>query len=290
MFLYANMSDMNKEMHTMSILQQARKATDKVRPPMLTIIASKGVGKTTLAGMFPNPVFIQAEDGSEVFEQWEDDVQPALLPPLMNEQSARMTVLSTIGELLKTDHDFKTLVFDAITSMNLLFEKELCKLDNVTNVGDASGGFHKGYLTIANWHMDIIRGCERLRDEKGMSIVFLGHSAITKIKNSPDESSEYAIWGLDMYAKSANVYLNNSSGVYYLTKEKFITGAETNKKGQTTKFGRATESGNRILVTSGDGKTGYIDAKDRYGLDPEIPVPHGTNPLLTQINFFKTQA
>ena len=274
----------------MSILQQARKATDKVRPPMLTIIASKGVGKTTLAGMFPNPVFIQAEDGSEVFEQWEDDVQPALLPPLMNEQSARMTVLGTIGELLKTEHDFKTLVFDAITSMNLLFEKELCKLDNVTNVGDASGGFHKGYLTIANWHMDIIRGCERLRDEKGMAIVFLGHSAITKIKNSPDESSEYAIWGLDMYAKSANVYLNNSSGVYYLTKEKFIIGAETNKKGQTTKFGRATESGNRILVTSGDGKTGYIDAKDRYGLDPEIPVPHGTNPLLTQIKFFKTQA
>lgn len=272
----------------MSILQQARKATDKVRPPMLTIIASKGVGKTTLAGMFPNPVFIQAEDGSEVFEQWEDDVQPALLPPLMNEQSARMTVLSTIGELLKTEHDFKTLVFDAITSMNLLFEKELCKLDNVTNVADCSGGFHKGYLTIANWHMDIIRGCERLRDEKGMAIIFLGHSAITKIKNSPDESSEYAIWGLDMYAKSANVYLNNSSGVYYLTKEKFITGAETNKKGQTTKFGRATESGNRILVTSGDGKTGYIDAKDRYGLDPEIPVEHGENPLLKLIPFYTT--
>ena len=257
---------------------------------MLTIIASKGVGKTTLAGLFPNPVFIRGEDGSEVFEEWESDVQPTLLPPLMYEQSARMAVLSTIGELLKTEHDFKTLVFDAITSMNLLFEKELCKTDNVSNVGDASGGFHKGFLTIANWHMDIIRGCEKLRDDKGMTIVFLGHSAITKIKNSPDESSEYAVWGLDMHQKSANVYLNNSSGVYYLTKEKFVVGAETNKKtGATTKFGRATESGNRVLITSGDGKTGYIDCKDRYGLDPEIPVAHGTNPLLTQIKFFNTQ-
>jgi hypothetical protein len=272
----------------MSILQQATKA--KVRPPMLTIIASKGVGKTTLAGLFPNPVFIRGEDGSEVFEEWDEDVQPTLLPPLMYEQSARMTVLSTIGELLKTEHNFKTLVIDAITSMNLLFEKELCKLDGVSNVGDASGGFHKGFLTIANWHMDIIRGCEKLRDDKNMAIVFLGHSAITKIKNSPDESSEYAVWGLDMHQKAANVYLNNSSGVYYLTKEKFITGAETNKKGQTTKFGRVTSSGNRVLITSGDGKTGYIDCKDRYGLDPEIPVEHGTNPLLTQIKFFNTQA
>ena len=275
----------------MSILQQARKATDKIRPPMLTIIASKGVGKTTLAGMFPSPVFIQAEDGSEVFEQWEDDVQPALLPPLMNEQSARMAVLQTIGALLKEEHSFKTLVFDAITSMNLLFEKEIAKNYDVTNVADAAGGFHKGYDEVKNWHMDVIRGCERLRNEKNMAIIFLGHSTITKIKNSPDESSEYAIWGLDMYAKSANVYLNNSSGVYYLTKEKFITGAEINKKtGKQTKFGRATESGNRILVTSGDGKTGYIDAKDRYGLDPEIQVPHGTNPLLDQIKFFKQEA
>lgn len=274
----------------MSILQQVRKATDKIRPPMLTIIASKGVGKTTLAGMFPKPIFIQAEDGSEVFEQWEDDVQPALLPPLMGEQSARMTVLNTIGSLLKEDHNYETLVFDAITSMNLLFEKELCKIDNVTNVGDASGGFHKGFLTVANWHLDIIRGCERLRDEKNMTIVFLGHSAITKIKNSPDEASEYAIWGLDMSPKSANIYLNNSSGVYYLTKEKFITGAETDRKGRQTKFGRATESGTRVLVTSGDGKTGYIDCKDRYGLPPEITVEQGTNPLLTHIKFFNTQA
>lgn len=273
----------------MSILQQATKS--KVRPPMLTIIAAKGVGKTTLAGLFPKPIFIRAEDGSEVFEDWADDVQPTLLPPLMSEQSARMTVLQTIGELLKVDHDFKTLVFDAVTSMNLLFEKELCKLDNVSNVGEASGGFHKGFLTIANWHLDIIRGCERLRDEKNMTIVFLGHSAITKIKNSPEESSEYAIWGLDMNPKSANIYLNNSSGVYYLTKEKFIVGAETNRKtGATTKFGRATETGKRILVTNGDGKTGYIDCKDRYGLPSEIEVEHGTNPLLTHIKFFNSQA
>ncbi len=132
----------------MSILQQATKV--KVRPPMLTIIASKGVGKTTLAGLFPSPIFIRAEDGSEVFEDWSEDVQPTLLPPLMNEQSARMTVLKTIGELLNEEHNFKTLVFDAITSMNLLFEKELCKLDGVTNGGDESGGFHKGFLTIAN--------------------------------------------------------------------------------------------------------------------------------------------
>lgn len=92
-----------------------------------------------------------------------------------------------------------------------------------------------------------------------------------------------------MHAKPASVYLNGSDGVYYLTKEAFIVGAEVNKRtGATTKYGRKTESGNRVLITSGDGKTGYIDAKDRYKLPAEIPVEHGENPLLKLISFYTT--
>lgn len=267
--------------HEMSILNTVTKATPK--PPMITLIGHKGTGKTSLAGLFPKAIIIRAEDGATVFESWDEEVQPALLPPLGKKPYSE--TIAIITELLTQEHDFKTLVIDSITALNLLFEKEICTKYDVTNVADAAGGFHKGYLEVANWHMDVIRGCDALR-KKGIAIVFLGHSIISKIKNSPDESSEYAVWGLDMYAKSANVYLNNCDAVYYLTKEKFITGAETNKKGQTTKFGRVTESGERILITNSDGKTGYIDAKDRYSIGNEIPVPHGTNPLLDLIPFF----
>lgn len=271
----------------MSILSAVTKATPK--PPMLTIIASKGVGKTTLAGLFPKPIFIRAEDGTSVFEQWDESLQPALLPVLQHQAEPYENVLQTIGALLKEDHDYKTLVIDTITMLNILFEKQIAKRDGVETVADACGGFHKGYTLVSSWHSEIIRGCDRLRAEKGMAIVFLGHSAIVKIKQNPEDSTEYAVWGLDMYQKSASIYLNNSDGVYYLTKEKFVTGAETNRKGQTTKFGRMTETGKRQLITSSDGKTGYIDAKDRYSIDAEIEVPHGTNPLLTQIKFFNTE-
>lgn len=271
----------------MSLLSQVEKPKEKA--PMITIVGSAGVGKTSLAGLFPNSLFVKFEDGTSVFESWDEDVKPSTLD-LTASTDPLADIKSLISELGKTEHEFKAVVFDSITKLNTMMEVKICKDYEVKNIGEAAGGFQKAFDEVASWHLKFIEWCDYLRKVKNISIIFLSHSDIIRIKQSPDETSEYHVYGIQMHKKSSVIYRNYCDGVYYLTKEKFITGAETNKKGQTTKFGRATESGNRILVTSGDGKTGYIDCKDRYGLDPEIQVPHGTNPLLTQIKFFNTQA
>ncbi len=271
----------------MSHLSQVKKPEPKA--PMITIVGSAGTGKTSLAGRFPNALLVALEDGTSVFEGWEESEKPQTLD-LSGSDDIQSSLKALISELGTQEHDFKTIVFDSITALNLMYEAKLCKDYKVATVADAAGGYFKGYTEVASMHEKFIGWCDYLRKAKGFSIVFLSHIEIEKIKNSPDETSEYAVFGIGMYRKSAAMYRNFCDGVYYLTKEKFITGAESDRKGKQTKFGRATESGNRVLITSGDGKTGYIDAKDRYGLDPEIPVPHGTNPLLTQIRFFNTQA
>ena len=89
-----------------------------------------------------------------------------------------------------------------------------------------------------------------------------------------------------MHRKSAQVYVANSDAVIYIKQEEFITGAETNRKGQTTKYGRSMQTGQRVLVTSGDGLIGYVDAKNRYGMDNEIPLNLGENPILQYIKHF----
>lgn len=268
----------------MSILQQASKPVAKA--PMITVIGSAGTGKTSLAGLFPKPLFIQAESGEAVFESWDDEVKPVILS-VEGKKTPFEYTLEIIKELYTTDHEFKTIVFDSITAFNLLLEKQIVADDGATNMGDACGGYQKAFMVSASKHLQLINAFDALRKHKNIAIVYLGHSEVIKMKNNPDDASEYAVFGLAMHQKSAANYINNCDAVLYLTKEKFIMGAETNKKtGATTKFGRATESGNRVLITSGDGKTGYISAKNRYSLEPEIPVPHGTNPLLTQLKFF----
>lgn len=258
------------------------------KAPILTIIAPPGAGKTTLAATFPKAIFIRGEDGSAALANLEN--KPAMFPLLINEQSPRMAVLHMIGELLTQEHEFKTLVFDAVTSMNILFERELAKRDNVQNVVESCGGFQKCYDELKAWHLKIFEGCERLRNEKGMTIVFLAHTEIRNIKNSPEESSNYSVWAMDMHHKPSSIYINNSDAVIYMVKEKFVTGVTVDRKGNQTSKGRVTESGDRKLITSSDGQTGFISAKNRFDLPTELEINKGENPLLNLIPFFNSQA
>jgi hypothetical protein len=46
------------------------------------------------------------------------------------------------------------------------------------------------------------------------------------------------------------------------------------------------QTGQRVLVTSGDGRVGYVNAKNRFNLEPEIQFDKGENPLLTEIKYY----
>lgn len=277
----------------MSFLAAAKKAQPK--PPIITIIASPGAGKSTLGALFPSPIFIQAEDGSSVFENWEEDAQPTLLSPLPKArkdqagnmaQSTYETLKNQLRELLTAEHDYKTLVVDAVTSMSRLLEAEIALRDGVGTVADAAGGFHKGYIELAQQHAEIVYMCSVLRKKKNMAIVFLGHLGTEKVKNRPDDAAQYNVYSLDMHKDSSAIYVSQSDAVIYIKNQEFVTGQETNKKGQVTKFGRAIQTGERVLITSGDGMMGFVSAKNRYGMDNEIPLPLGTNPLLPFIRHF----
>lgn len=280
----------------MSFLQNVKKPA--ARPPMITIVGTPGTGKTTLGALFPGAVIMPTEDGTSVFENWADEVQPDVLPRVPKAQldgtgnmarSSRQTVIAMLDELMTDDHPYQTMVIDSITTLAGMFEAEISLRDGVGTVGEAAGGFHKGYTEVASWHAELIYKCEQLRAVKGMAIVFLAHTGIKKIRNRPDAAADYSVFSLDMDGQALSAYVAQSDAVLYLTKEEFVSGSETNKRGQTTKFGRVQQTGRRTLITTGDGKIGYVNAKNRYGMPAELEVPHGENPITQYIKFYSQQ-
>ena len=275
----------------MSYLQQAKKAHPTA--PIITIVGFPGTGKTTLGGLFPSSIFIQAENASTVFETMPVDQQPTFMPPLTRSDKKRGVKTSDVirdqlRELVTVEHPFKTVVFDSVTALNDLFEHEVVEYDNknADSIGNAAGGYHKGYDVVASMHAEVRRYCEHLR-LKGMAVIFLSHTGIVKMKNRPDETSEYTAFSLGMNEKSRSVYVKYSDAVLYLKSQQIITGGEENRKGQTVKAARVMTTGDRILITSSDGTVGYIDAKNRYdGMPQEIPVEPGQNPIMQYVPFY----
>jgi len=265
------------------------------KPPIITLVGLAGTGKTTLAAMFPNPVFIQAEESGAVFDSWPEESKPDLFPLLPSsksnaakkgvlEVSTRASFKDQLRYLITTQHNYQTLVIDSASALHRMLENELCVRDNVDNVADSCGGFHKGYIALADWHLEIMKILNMLRN-RGMTIIILCHTGIQRLKNRPDED-DYTVYSLDINEKSVPVYVNYSDAILYIAKNEFVKGKVVDKKGAITKWGKIVQTGDRKIITTGDGKVGFVHAKNRYNMPAEIPFNQGENPLLQYISFF----
>ena len=106
----------------MSINLKSLSKPDKQRPVIMTIFGEGGLGKTTLAAMFPKPVFIRTEDGTASLTG-NDNV--SLFPLATSTQD----VLDAIETLGTEKHEFKTLVIDSITQLATLIEAVIVAAD-----------------------------------------------------------------------------------------------------------------------------------------------------------------
>jgi len=85
----------------MSDWQEALIKGKQELPPRVCIYGGHGIGKSTLASLFPRPIFISTEDGLSSL-----DVTSFPRAETISD------VASNIKTLIKEEHDFKTVVLD----------------------------------------------------------------------------------------------------------------------------------------------------------------------------------
>lgn len=142
-------------------------------PPRVCLYGTHGIGKSTIAAQFPNPIFISTEDGIDSLD--------VISFPRANHIN---DVVGSIKTLIKEEHDFKTVVLD---SVDWLVEP-LIVTDIEATHDEKELAYGKGQMLVAESFREILQGMDALRRKRNMNVVLLAHAQIVKFESPMTES------------------------------------------------------------------------------------------------------
>jgi hypothetical protein len=117
----------------------------------------------------------------------------------------------------------------------------------------------QGYdVALADWR-NLLNGLDRLRAQRRMSILALGHTKINTFKNP--EGADYDRYAVDVHHKSWGLTHKWADLVLFAN---FVAHVDA-RKGDGK--GKAKGGGRRVLYTT---RTAAYDAKNRHGLPEQI--------------------
>lgn len=238
------------------MLEQAKIQEDQ-KNMICTITGDSGVGKTSFAATFPKPLFICVEDGIKSIPK---EKRPPSLPLVRNVDNLWAQLKAVIDE----QHDYKTIVIDSVTQLDILFTEKVLTDSNTNNIARAEGGFGAGYSALSALHARVRRFGEKCLS-KGLNVVFIAHADMQMI-DLPD-AEPYSRYTVKLHKKSLSHYVDNVDLVGQVRLESFI---DKDKR-------KAKSDGTRVLrcYANVSGIT-----KNRYGITKDIELKPFANPFI----------
>ncbi|MDT2770527.1 ATP-binding protein [Enterococcus pseudoavium] len=208
----------------------------------------EGIGKSTFASQFPDPLFIDTEDSTLHMDVKRFD------------KPTSWEMLKQQVDYVKQNRPCQTLVIDTMD-----WAEDLCKRHlmaaNGWNAID-SEGYGKKFVALAEQMGGLLNKLSEVID-MGINVVVTAHAMLRK-KEEPDEMGAFDRYELKLEKKTAPLVKEWADMVLFANyKTTVITDSKTNSKKAT--------GGQRMMYTT---HRPAWDAKNRIGLADELPFEY----------------
>ena len=215
------------------------------------IYGPEGVGKTTLAGMFPGVVFIDTEGSTKHM-----DVARFDAPQELSDVHEQLTWV------LGNSEQIGTVVIDTVDWLEKLIFQAVCAEKKIQNIEDI--GYGKGYVYAKQKMQQILELLDAIVAH-GVHVVLVCHSMIRKFEQ-PDEMGSYDRYMLKLNEKNIAPIVKEWLDMLLFCNYK--TDVVTASDGKTKK---ARGGQKRIMYAN---HSACWDAKNRFGLPDEMPMDY----------------
>lgn len=220
--------------------------------PVKTVLyGPEGIGKSTFASHFPDPVFIDTEGGTKRL-----DVKRLPQP------TSWAMLLDEVAEVRKGNIPCGTLVLDTADWAERLAIEAVCAKAKVD--GLEGFGYGKGYTYLKEEFGKLLDALEEVLNT-GHNVLILAHAAITKFEQ-PDAAGSYDRWTMKTTKQVEPLIREWCDMLLFVNYQTVVekSSSAPNAKNKVT-------GGRRVMYTT---HHACWDAKNRFGLPDEMPFDY----------------
>ena len=216
----------------------------------VVIYGPEGIGKSTFASNFPDPVFIDTEGST-------NNMDIARLPA----PTSWSMLLEEVRYILDHPDACKTLVIDTADWAEQLCSMAICGKYQKSGIEDF--GYGKGYVFLQEEFGRLLNLLTDLVEQKKINVVLTAHAKMRKFEQ-PDEMGAYDRWEMKLSKNVSPMVKEWADMVLFANYKTHVVKIEGKNKAQ---------GGKRVIYTT---HHSCWDAKNRYGLEDEPPFEYGS--------------
>lgn len=222
--------------------------TRRAKPLKVVIYGPEGIGKTTFASQFPDPVFIDTDNEGTSF------IDAKKLPDPTN-----WSMLMQEVQFAATNKPGKTLVLDTADWAETLAKRYLMQKNHWKAIDSANYGAK--YVALADEIQKLLQALNQVVTA-GMNVVITAHAQLKK-QELPDEIGAFDRWELKLERRDSAMIKEWADLLLFADyKTTVVTDSNNHAKAQ---------GGERVVYTT---HKPTWDAKNRLGLADQLPFKY----------------
>lgn len=219
----------------------------------VVVYGPEGIGKSTFAAHFPEPLFIDTEGSTK-------DMDVARTEP----PTSWMMLMGQVRYVKNHPELCKTLVVDTADWAEMLCITQICDKNHKSSIEEF--GYGKGYVYVQEEFGRLLNALEEVV-KAGIHVVLTAHAKMRKFEQ-PDELGAYDRWEMKLTKQTAPMVKEWADMVLFANYKTFVI----NVDGQGVQKGKnKAQGGKRVMYTS---HHSCWDAKNRYDLPEELPFEY----------------